>query len=157
MALSPDGKRLIVSAITANEVQIIDTARGTLAGAFTAGTYPHVLEFTPDETLLTVGSMGNTQAPPGSEGERSLAFVDLASLSVTKRFVFDAGVRPFAFVPDAPLVYVQKSFYNGLIEVNTATGATLRHIDLPVTGPRCRARSKKVYKSGRTSRHRALW
>jgi DNA-binding beta-propeller fold protein YncE len=135
IALSPDGQRLFVSAITANRIEVVDTRQGSLVGAFVAGTYPHVLRFTPDGRYLVVGSMGDPSAPPGHEGERSLAFVAPDSLEVLHRIGFDAGVRPFAFSADGATTYVQLSFLNGLRAVDSVTGAPRGSVDLPVEGP----------------------
>src|SRR5437588_9709143 len=59
IALSPDGRRLFVSALTANEVQVIDTARHVFVGSFPTGDWPHVLEFTADSRYIVNGSLGN--------------------------------------------------------------------------------------------------
>ena len=99
VALSPDGRRLFVSAITADAVQVIDTASGTFTGALPVATYPHVLRFTPDEKFLVVGSLGNTSAAAGHQGEQSLTFVDPGTLRIDRTLRFDAGVRPFVFSP----------------------------------------------------------
>jgi DNA-binding beta-propeller fold protein YncE len=135
IALSPDGQRLFVSAITASKVEVLDAQRGSLVGAFVAGTYPHVLRFTPDGQLLAVGSMGDPSAPTGSGGERTLSFVGPDSLEVRHRITFDAGVRPFAFSPDGATAYVQLSFLNGLRAVDTASGNPSGSVELPVEGP----------------------
>ena len=41
MAISPDGKRLLVSASTAGKVHVIDTATGTIVANFASGDQPH--------------------------------------------------------------------------------------------------------------------
>jgi DNA-binding beta-propeller fold protein YncE len=142
IALSADGRRLFVAAITANVVQVIDTKDAAFVGSIAAGTYPHVLRFTPDGRYLAVGSLGNTMAPAGLQGERSLAFADADTLQIARRFTFDAGVRPFAFSADSSTAYLQLSFYNGLRAVDAVTGQTVDSIDLPVEGPAKSMRSE---------------
>src|SRR5260370_505250 len=58
-ALSPDGRRLFVSALTSNEVQVMNTASRTFVGSFATGDWAHVLEFTPDQRYIVNGSLGN--------------------------------------------------------------------------------------------------
>ena len=58
-----------------------------------------------------------------------------STLRVKRVFKFDAGVRPFTFSPDGRLAYVQFSYFNGFKVIDTATGAVVRSVELPVAGP----------------------
>src|SRR5947207_14908595 len=100
IALSPDGSRLFVSAITANEVQMIDTRTHSFVGSFASGDWPHVLEFSPDERYIFNGSLGNQLLPQGADGRKQLTIADPNTLQVVRTYQFDAGVRPFAIDPD---------------------------------------------------------
>ena len=135
VALSKDGRRLFVSALTANEVQVIDTATHAIVGSFPTGDWPHVLELTPDGNTIVNGSLGNQLLPDGSPTTRTLTFADPRTLAVRKSIAFDAGVRPFAFSPDGRRIYVQLSFLNGFVVVDATTGKTLKTVALPVAGP----------------------
>jgi YVTN family beta-propeller protein len=135
IALSPDGSRLFVSALTANEVQVIDTRTHTFAGSFPTGDWPHVLEFTPDKRFVVNGSLGNQLLPSGSPTKRTLTFADPKTLQVKRSFDFDAGVRPFTFSPDGRRAYVQLSFFNGFDVVDTTSGKVLKTVALPLMGP----------------------
>jgi DNA-binding beta-propeller fold protein YncE len=135
IALSADGRRLFVSALTANEVQAIDTRAHAIVGTVATGDWPHVLEFTPDGGSIVNGSLGNQLAPDGSPTKRTLTFADPRTLKVQRSFAFEAGVRPFTFSPDGRLAYVQLSFLNGFVVVDTHTGKTVRTKALPVAGP----------------------
>jgi DNA-binding beta-propeller fold protein YncE len=135
VALSKDGRRLFVSALTANEVQVIDTATHAFVGSFKTGDWPHVLELTPDARTIVNGSLGNQLLPGGSPTSRTLTFADPKTLAVRKSFSFDAGVRPFTFSPDGRRIYVQLSFLNGFQVVDAATGKTLKTVALPLAGP----------------------
>jgi YVTN family beta-propeller protein len=135
VALSPDGRRLYVSALTANEVQVIDTATHAFIGSFATGDWAHVLEFTPDGSSIVNGSLGNQLLPSGVPTRRQLTFADPTTLRVQRVLSFDAGVRPFVFSPDGALAYVQFSYFNGFKVIDTATGAVVRSVELPVAGP----------------------
>jgi len=135
IALSPDGRRLFVSALTSNEVQVLDTRSHAFVGAFATGDWPHVLEFSPDERLLYNGSLGNQLLPAGADGRKQLTVVDPATLKVVRTYPFAAGVRPFAFSPEGATAYVQLSYLNGFAVVDLASGRVVRTVDLPVMGP----------------------
>ena len=134
VALAPDGRRLFVSALTANEVQVIDTRTHSFVGAFPTGDWPHVLEFAPHGYIWN-GSLGNQLEPSGHDGRKQLTMADPRTLEVKRTLQFDAGVRPFVFTRDADRAYVQLSYLNGFIEVDPLTGRTLRKVNLPVRGP----------------------
>ncbi|MDQ1540882.1 MAG: hypothetical protein QOH29_1608 [Actinomycetota bacterium] len=135
VALSSDGRRLFVSALTANEVQVIDTRLHQVVGGFPTGDWPHVLELTPDGRSIVNGSLGNQLLPSGAPTTRTLTFADPKTLAVQRTFSFDAGVRPFTFSPNGKRIYVQLSFLNGFVVVDAATGRTIRTVALPLAGP----------------------
>ena len=135
VALSRDGRRLFVSALTANEVQVIDTTSHTFVGGFATGDWAHVLEFTPGNGLIVNGSLGNQLLPSGGRTNDWLTFADPSTLEVKRVLKFNAGVRPFVFSPDGSLAYVQFSFLNGFDVVDAITGQIRRTANLPVRGP----------------------
>src|SRR5207302_1590715 len=81
VALAPDGSRLFVSALTANEVQVIDTRTHSFVGAFPTGDWPHVLEFAPHGYIWN-GSLGNQLEPSGHDGRKQLTMADPRTLQV---------------------------------------------------------------------------
>lgn len=135
VALSPDGSRLFVSALTSNKVQVISTRTHRFIGSFATGDWAHVLEFTPGGRFIVNGSLGNQLLPNTAPNRFWLTFADPRTLRVKRVFKFDAGVRPFTFSPDGHLAYVQFSYFNGLKVVRTSNGAILRTVRLPVRGP----------------------
>jgi DNA-binding beta-propeller fold protein YncE len=135
LALSRDGRRLFISALTANEVQVIDTASHTFVGSFPTGDWAHVLVFTPDDGLIVNGSLGNQLLPGFVPTRFQLTFADPLTLQVKRVLSFDAGVRPFVFSPDGKLAYVQFSYFHGFKVIDTATGHVLATVSLPVAGP----------------------
>jgi len=135
VALSPDGRRLFVAALTANEVQEIDTTTHQFIGSFPTGDWAHVLEFTPDDRYIVNGSLGNQLLPSGFPTRFWMTFADPKTLQVQRVLKFDAGVRPFAFSADGSLAYVQFSYFNGFKVVDTSSGAIRHTVALPVEGP----------------------
>src|SRR5437763_12459458 len=131
VALSPDGSRLFVSALTANEVQLIDTRIHRFIGSFPTGDWAHVLEFTPDGRFIVNGSLGDQLMPNGALNRFWMTFADPRTLRVKRVFKFDAGVRPFTFSPDGRLAYVQFSYFNVFKVVSTSSGAIVHTVNLP--------------------------
>lgn len=135
IGLSPDGRRLFVSALTANEVQVLDTRSGSIIGSFPTGDWPHVIEFSRDGSRVYVGSLGNQLLPSGLDGRHWLTVADAGSLHVLRNYSFDAGVRPFVFTADETVAFVQLSYLNGFVELDLTTGQIVKTVQLPVTGP----------------------
>lgn len=135
VALSPNGHRLFVSSLTANEVQVIDTQTHQFVGSFPTGTWAHVDEFSPGGRFIYNGSLGDQLLPRGHDGAKQLTVANPRTLKVVRTFQFKAGVRPFVFTPSGRLMFIQLSFLNGFIEFNPHTGETLRTVHLPISGP----------------------
>jgi hypothetical protein len=135
VVLSADGRMLFVSALTANEVQAIDTQRGAFVGTFPTGDWPHVLELSPDGRLVYNGSLGDQLAPQGLDGKKQLTVADAHTLQVQRTYQFQAGVRPFVIDPDGRTMFLQLSYFNGFDEFDLQTGRIVKTVDLPVSGP----------------------
>jgi WD40 repeat protein len=58
MAISPDGRRLLVSASTGNVVHVIDTRRGVTVGRIPSGDSPHENNYSRDGRLIFHASIG---------------------------------------------------------------------------------------------------
>jgi YVTN family beta-propeller protein len=135
VVLSADGRVLFVSALTANEVQAIDTQRGAFVGTFPTGDWPHVLELSPDGREVYNGSLGNQLAPQGLDGKKQLTVADAHTLQVQRTYQFQAGVRPFVIDPDGRTMFLQLSYFNGFDEFDLQSGRIVKTVDLPVSGP----------------------
>jgi DNA-binding beta-propeller fold protein YncE len=135
LALSADGWRLFVSALTANEVEVIDTRSHGFVGSYPTGDWAHVLEFSPHAGFIVNGSLGYQLLAPGAPTRDWLTFADPRTLRVRRVLRFSAGVRPFVFSPDGSLAYVQFSFFNGFKVINTRTGRVVHVVKLPLKGP----------------------
>jgi DNA-binding beta-propeller fold protein YncE len=151
MAISADGKRLLVSASTARKVHVIDTADGKIVGSFESGDSPHENNFSKDGARIFHASIGMVYTPldqpfaDSAKGDRWFEIVDAKSLKVLRRLdmgqkLKEAGfpdmssaVRPMALSPDERRLYFQVSFFHGFVEYDLKTDKVLRIISLPLS------------------------
>jgi YVTN family beta-propeller protein len=149
MAISPDGSQLLVSASTANKVQVIDPRVGKLVGEFPSGDQPHESNFSRDGKTIFHASIGTVYTPTdqpaldATKGKRVFEVVDAKTLKVTKQIDigklladqghpgFSSAIRPMAIAPDERHFYFQLSFFHGFIEFDNATDKVLRIANLP--------------------------
>jgi DNA-binding beta-propeller fold protein YncE len=150
MAVSPDGKRVAVSASTSNTVHVLDINTGKQAGSFGTGDKPHENIFTSDGKQIWNMGIGDvntaTDAPwlDWTKGDRKITVVDATTFKQVKvidmRQRLDAigltdysdAVRPAAFSPDESKLYFQVSFFNGFFEYDIATDRITRTKTLPM-------------------------
>jgi DNA-binding beta-propeller fold protein YncE len=134
MTLSADGRRLYVSALTANLVHAIDTEGGEIVGEFQTGEWPHDNHLTHDGKLLYNASIGNIVAPEEARGPDSylLTAVDPASLELLRTHRFERGIRPFVLSADERRLYAQLSEFHGLVEFDLERGQLRRTLELPI-------------------------
>ena len=150
MAISADGRRLLVSASTANVVDVIDTATGKIVGTFPSGDSPHENNFSRDGKLIYHASIGtvytDTDDPSmdATKGERVFEVVDARTLKVIKAIDMgeklaeagypgmSAAVRPMAITPNERYVYFQVSFFFGIVKYDLRKDAVVDVLDLPL-------------------------
>ncbi|WP_350275917.1 YncE family protein [Kribbella sp. HUAS MG21] len=148
MALSPDGRRVAVSASTSNRVHVLDAASGRELGSFATGDKPHENVFTADGRIWN-SAIGEVFTPldapefDWTKGDRRITIADATTYQVVKvidlRERLDAfgrgdlsdAVRPVAFTPDESKLYFQVSFFNGFLEYDVASDAITRLKELP--------------------------
>jgi DNA-binding beta-propeller fold protein YncE len=136
LAVSPDGRRIFVTSLPGTNVFEISTRTHRIIGSYSAGTFPHVLEFSPNGRNLYSGSLGNQLAPYGQDhGIHEIVVVDTRTLRTVRTYKFNAGVRPFAFSSDGRQLVLQLSYFNGFDVLNLASGRVVRTVKLPVRGP----------------------
>ncbi len=63
MTISDDGRYLYVSALTEDEVEVIDTDQRAIVATFPSGQWPHDNHVSPDGERVYNGSIGNIVAP----------------------------------------------------------------------------------------------
>jgi DNA-binding beta-propeller fold protein YncE len=151
MAISPDGRRLLVSASTARKVHVIDTRAGQIVGEFESGDQPHENNYSRDGKLIFHASIGSVYTPlddpllDDTKGDRWFQIVDASTLQVLRRIDMgdklaehgfpnmSAAVRPMALSPDERYVYFQLSFLHGFVEYDLTEDRPLRIAQLPLS------------------------
>jgi YVTN family beta-propeller protein len=144
MTISDDGRRLYVSAMTDNRVEVVDTELRAIVGSFATGQWPHDNVLSGDGERVYNGSIGNILVPPEArDGQPDaadpllaapyrLTIADASSLDVLGTFDFPAGIRPFVLADGERRMYAQLSELHGLVEVDLEDGRELRRLELPV-------------------------
>jgi DNA-binding beta-propeller fold protein YncE len=151
MAISPNGRRLLVSASTARKVHVIDTRRGAIVGEFPSGDQPHENNYSRDGKLIYHASIGSVFTPlddpllDDTKGDRWFQIVDARTNQVLRRIDMgdklaehgfpnmSAAVRPMALSPDERYVYFQLSFLHGFVEYDLVEDRPLRIANLPLS------------------------
>ena len=151
MALSPNGRRLLVSASTARKVQVIDTPPGDNVGEFAAGVQPHENNNSRDGRHIFHASIGTVYSPADdpalddAKGDRWFQIVDARTLRIVRRIDMgdklaehgfpnmSAAVRPMALSPNERYVYFQLSFLHGFVEYDLLEDRPLRIARLPLS------------------------
>jgi YVTN family beta-propeller protein len=149
MAISKDGRRLLVSASTAAKVHQIDTRTGKITGSFESGETPHENNFSKDGTRIFHASIGKVYTPTddpsqdATKGDRRFEIVDAKTLKVLQKINMgdklaeaghpnmSAAVRPMALSPDEHFLYFQVSFFHGFVEYDLRTNKVTRLAQLP--------------------------
>jgi len=154
MAVSPDGKRVVVSASTGNVVHVLRIKDGKQVGKFRSGGSPHESVYIDGGKKILHASIGtvyspldNPDIPDPLEGERVLQIVNAKTLKVIKRYnvrkALDAvgldkvsiSVRPLTLSPDEKKIYFQLSFFHGFVEFDRRTSTITRVKRLPDLAP----------------------
>jgi DNA-binding beta-propeller fold protein YncE len=151
MAISPDGRRLLVSDSTANKVHEIDTASGTKVGEFPSGDSPHENNYSEDGSRVFHASIGLVYTPldepalDTTKGDRWFQIVDAKTNTILKRLDigqiladhgyddYSSAVRPMAIAPGEKIAYFQLSFLHGFVEFDLVHDKPLRVAHLPVS------------------------
>jgi DNA-binding beta-propeller fold protein YncE len=150
MALSDDGRRLLVSASTANVVDEIDTRTGRITRTFPSGDSPHENNYSRDGERIYHASIGfvytdsDDPSQDATKGQRVFEIVDNRTFQVLKTIdmgqkLAEAGypgmssaVRPMAISPDEHFVYFQVSFFFGIVKYDLRTDRVVDVLDLPL-------------------------
>jgi DNA-binding beta-propeller fold protein YncE len=149
MAISPDGRRVAVSASTAKVVHVLRTRDGSEVGRFPSGGSPHENVFIDRGRKILHASIGTVYSPldrpemDATKDERVLQVVDARTLAVKRRInvrraLDRAGltrvshaVRPLTLSPDERTIYFQVSFFHGFLELDRRSARITRVKRLP--------------------------
>jgi DNA-binding beta-propeller fold protein YncE len=150
MAISEDGRRLLVSASTANVVDVIDTRSGAIIGRIPSGDSPHESNFSSDGQRIFHASIGfvytaaDHPSQDASKGKRVFEVIDANTLQVLKRIDMgqklaeagypnmSAAVRPMAITKNDRYVYFQVSFFFGIVQYDLKTDRVVALLQLPL-------------------------
>jgi len=149
MAVSPDGKRVVVSASTANVVHVLRVKDGHEIGTFPSGGSPHESVYIRGGRKILHASIGTVYTPidqgpaDPAKGERVFQLVDARTLEVERTYnlrrKFDrmgrdnlsTAVRPMTLSPNERKVYFQLSFFHGFVKMDLRSGKINRIKRLP--------------------------
>ncbi len=150
MAISKDGRRLLVSASTANVIDSIDTRTGDITARIPSGDAPHENNFSRDGSLIFHASIGtvytDTDDPSqdATKGTRVFEVIDARTNQVLKQIDMgqklaeagypnmSAAVRPMAITPSERYVYFQVSFFFGIVQYDLRKDRVVAVLDLPL-------------------------
>jgi DNA-binding beta-propeller fold protein YncE len=150
MALSKDGKTLLVSASTANVIEVIDTRTGEIVHEIPSGDSPHESNFSRDGKLIYHASIGTVYTPTddpsmdATKGDRVFEVIDARTYEVLKRIDMgqklaeagypdmSAAIRPMAITPSERYVYFQVSFFFGIVKYDLKKDKVADVLDLPL-------------------------
>lgn len=150
MAISDNGRRLLVSASTARVIDVIDARSGAITGRIPSGDSPHENNFSGDGKLIYHASIGtvytDTDDPllDSTKGERVFEIIDARTLTVLKTIDMgvklaeagypnmSAAVRPMALSPNERYVYFQVSFFFGIVKYDLREDRVAGVLNLPL-------------------------
>jgi DNA-binding beta-propeller fold protein YncE len=149
MAISPNGRRVAVSASTAGVVHVLRTTDGKEMGRFASGGSPHENVYIDGGRKILHASIGMVYSPLDraeadvTKQERVFQVVDARTFQVLRRInvrkaLDERGltrvshaVRPLTLSPDERTIYFQVSFFHGFMEMSRRTGKITRVKRLP--------------------------
>lgn len=136
MGISPDGKHIAVSATSAGNFFVIDTATGKQVAKVPTGAFPHQNDYSPDGKYIYNSSLGIIPLPyalNGLKGKKQMTVVDAKTFKVLNKWTLPYGIRPNVITRDGKITYLQMSYLNGYAKVDMATGKVLNKVEIPMS------------------------
>ncbi len=136
MGISPDGKHIAVSATSAGNFFVIDTATGKQVAKVPTGAIPHQNDYSPDGKYIYNSSLGIIPLPYAMnalKGKKQMTVVDAKTFQVVNKWTLPYGIRPNVITRDGKITYLQMSYLNGYAKVDMATGKVLNKVEIPMS------------------------
>ncbi len=125
LAVTPDGRWLVVAALRQNRIVTFDLTRGERTGYIEVGEFPYTVVAHPDNTTLFVSNWGG----------KSISVVDLATGSETDRIPVGSHPNAMRLSADGSRLYVTNANSNDISIIDVGRRAVVETIDLsPYSG-----------------------
>ncbi|HQK30454.1 MAG TPA: YncE family protein [Phycicoccus sp.] len=119
VAVTPDGKRVLVTNWCSMDINVIDTATDTVVATVpSGGRYPRGIAVAKDSRTAYVALMGSSK----------VIALDLTTMAVRDFATPGSRTRHLTMSPDGTKVYATNSGDNNVVELDAATGAILRKV-----------------------------
>ena len=122
MALTPDGKSLLVGDTTGNTLFFLDPQTGIVQRQMTMSD-PYQLTFSPDGRWLTIAGLARNQ----------IDIYDASSMRLTHRVPASSMPSHINYAPDSSVVYVSLQGSDRLIAIEVASGKVLWNVKVGST------------------------
>jgi YVTN family beta-propeller protein len=119
VAVSPDGKKLLVTNWCSYDMTVIDIPSWKRVGTVALGAYPRGVVVSPDSSKAYVAVMGSSH----------VAVVDLGSRRANRTITVGAAPRHVVLSPDGRHLYVTLNGANQVVKVDTRSGAVLDRVN----------------------------
>ncbi len=124
VAVTPDGKYVLVGVYDTDSVAFIDTATRKVIGAVPVGK-PHNIAIHPNGRVAYAGS----QVP----GKFSLAVIDLASRKLTENVALEKTPRGLEFGPNGRRLYITQAGVDSVVVLDPANNKAVAEIPVGVS------------------------
>jgi YVTN family beta-propeller protein len=119
VAVTPDGKRVLVTNWCSMDINVIDTSTDTVVATVpSGGRYPRGIAIAKDSRTAYVALMGSSK----------VIALDLTTMTVRDFATPGSRTRHLTMSPDGTKVYATNSGDNNVVELDAATGAILRKV-----------------------------